>query len=265
MTARSSTLGEYIVLGPEDYRVLGPAEFGCAGLVAVESIGPYVEIEACGPLVTVHDSTIEPHLGIGHHPHRCNERLFYMLAGSLDHDDVLNGIRGHMGKGELGRLTEGRRGMIHSEMNNGDETAHAFIVVYATDPLPDRASFALLTDAEAPRYDEGTGVRTKELVGSRAPLRVHGDLRRYLDSVLDPGAEVSMSLGDSEGGLLWVEHGTVDVGEHELAGHATVIVPPEAGDRVIVVEAREPARILRVIFGPGYGLVRRGLPRAEAS
>ncbi|TMD58801.1 MAG: hypothetical protein E6I87_10980 [Chloroflexi bacterium] len=263
--ARSSALADYLVLGPEDYRVLGPAEFGAAGLLAVESIGPYVDIQACGPLVTVHDSTIEPHLGIGHHPHRYNERLFYMLAGSLDHDDMLNGIRGQMGRDELGRLTEGRRGMIHSEMNNGDETAHAFILVYATDPLPERASFALLSDAEAPRFEEGDGVSTKELVGPGSPLRVHGDVRRYLDSVLDPEAAVSLSLGADEGALLWVERGVVAVGDRELARGYTLIVPPGEGQRLISVRAREASRVLRVIFGHGYGLVRRGSDEGDAA
>ena len=137
-------------------------------------------------------------------------------------------------------------------------------LVYATDPLPERASFALLSDAEAPRYDEGAGVSTKELVGPRSPLRVHGDLRRYLDSVLDPEAAVSLSLGADEGALLWVERGIVAVGDRELARGYTLIVPPE-GQRLISVRAREASRVLRVIFGHGYGLVRRGSDEGDAA
>ena len=37
------------------------------------------------------------------------------MAGELDHDDALNGIRGHLGLGEVGQLTEGCRGMIPSD------------------------------------------------------------------------------------------------------------------------------------------------------
>jgi len=77
----------YLVLGPEDHVVLGESDFGMPGLVAVESMGPFSEIQASGPIITVHDSTIEARLGIGHHPHRYNERLFYIERGQLDHDD----------------------------------------------------------------------------------------------------------------------------------------------------------------------------------
>ena len=41
-------------------------------------------------------SVIDAGLGIGHHPHRFNERLFYIERGQLDHDDALNDIQGHM-------------------------------------------------------------------------------------------------------------------------------------------------------------------------
>jgi hypothetical protein len=37
----------------------------------------------------------------------------------------------------------------------------------------------------------------------------------------------------------------------------TVIVPPGPGEARLAVQAAEPARVLRVVFGPGYGLVRR--------
>jgi hypothetical protein len=52
-------------------------------------------VQASGPLITVHDSVVEAGLGIGHHPHRYNERLFFIERGELDHDDALNGITGH--------------------------------------------------------------------------------------------------------------------------------------------------------------------------
>jgi redox-sensitive bicupin YhaK (pirin superfamily) len=248
----------YLVLGPDDYRVLGAAEFGAPGLQAVEAIGPFVEIQASGPLITVHDSTIEPHLGIGHHPHRYNERLFYILAGQLDHDDALNGIRGHMPAGAIVRLTEGKQGMLHSEMNHGEVPTHAFILVYVTDPVPERTSFAAVTDAEAPRYEESPGVRTKELVGPRSPLRVHGDVRLFTDTWLEPSRTVTLRLADREGGLLWVADGRLRLDGHDLDRGTTVLAPPARGERELIVSAAASARILRVVHGPGFGLVRRG-------
>ena len=127
---------DFIVLRPEDHVTLGPSDFGMEGLTAVESIGPFTGIQASGPLITVHDSVIDAGLGIGHHPHRFNERLFYIERGQLDHDDALNDIQGHMDTGDVGQFTEGRRGMVHSEWNHGADDARAFILVYSTDPVP---------------------------------------------------------------------------------------------------------------------------------
>ena len=121
----------YLVLGPEEHVVLGQSDFGMPGLTAVEAIGPFVGIQASGPLITVHDSIIEAGLGIGHHPHRYNERLFYIEQGQLDHDDALNHITGHMDTGDVGQFTEGRRGMVHSEWNHGNVGTRAYILVYS--------------------------------------------------------------------------------------------------------------------------------------
>src|SRR5918999_4424490 len=135
------------VLSPEDYTILTEEDFGSPGVQAIEMIGSFVRVQSSGPLLAVHDSTWQPRLGVGHHPHRYNERLFYILEGAVDHDDALNHITGHMGTGDLGRLTEGVRGMYHQEWNNTDGRARAFILVYGTDPVPPRASFAALRDA----------------------------------------------------------------------------------------------------------------------
>lgn len=248
----------YVVLRPEDHAVLGEGQFGMPGLTAVESIGPFVGIQASGPLITVHDSTIDAGLGIGHHPHRLNERLFYIERGQLDHDDARNGIKGHLEPGDVGQFTEGRRGMVHSEWNHGDEDTQAYILVYSTDPVPEDTAFFALRDADAPRYDEDGGVRTKELVGPRSPLRVHGDLRAFTDSTLPAGGRLSVRVGAEDGGLVSVREGRVrlDDGE-ELEPRSTVVIPPGPDQREVGVTAIEPARVVRVVHGPGHGFVVR--------
>lgn len=251
-----ATASDLVVLSPDDYATLGEESFGVPGLVATEVIGPFVRIQAIGPLIMLHEGVIEPHKGIGHHPHWTNERLFYMLEGSLDHDDALNEITGHMGSGDLGRLTEGRRGMWHKEWNNGDGVARAFILVYSTDPIPERASFEALRDADAPRYEEGPGVRTKELVGPRSPLRVHGDIRLFTDATLEAGAGVEVRLQEGEGGLVAPLEGQVEVGGRRLADGERALLPPGQA-RVAPVAAVTPARLIRVTFGPGHGFVAR--------
>jgi redox-sensitive bicupin YhaK (pirin superfamily) len=256
----------YLVLRPEDHVTLGESDFGMPGLVAVEAIGPFVEVQASGPLITVHDSVIQAGLGIGHHPHRFNERLFYIEQGELDHDDALNGITGHMDAGDVGQFTEGVRGMVHSEWNHGPVDTRAYILVYRTDPIPLRTAFRVLKDAEAPRYREGEGVETKELVGRRSPLQVHGDIRLFTDSRLDPGGQLAVSLGAQEGGLASVREGAmrVDGDGERLVPRSTLIIPPAPDPRTVELVAEESARVVRVVHGPGQGLVRdTPMPRRQ--
>jgi redox-sensitive bicupin YhaK (pirin superfamily) len=208
----------------------------------------------------VHDSTIDAHLGIGHHPHRYNERIFYIIEGELDHDDSRNNIQGHMGKGDVGLFTEGLTGMVHSEWNNGDVQAHAYILVYSTDPVPSQTAFTALRAADAPVYNEDNGVRTKELVGPRSPLQINGDIRLFTDSALEVGATLAVKLADGEGGLVSVQEGSVTLDGAAIAQGQTVVLPPAEGERSITLEATAPARLLRTVYGPGHGFVR-GRPR----
>lgn len=248
---------EALLLSPEDYATLDEDDFGVPGLVASEIVGPFVKLQALGPLIMVHDGVFEPHHGIGHHPHRANERLFYILEGAVDHDDAMNGIKGRMEKGDLGRLTEGLRGMLHKEWNNTDGETRAFILVYPTntEPSPERASFAALRDAGAPRYEEAPGVQTKELIGPRANFPVNGDIRLFTDGVMNPGAELLVQLDGDEGGLLFPVEGEVEVGGSKLAANETALFPPAGEPRSVRVTSPAGARVLRVVFGPGYGLV----------
>lgn len=253
----------YLVLRPEEHVVLGESDFGMPGLTAVEAIGPFVGIQASGPLITVHDSVIEAGLGIGHHPHRSNERLFYIEQGQLDHDDALNHITGHMDAGDVGQFTEGIRGMIHSEWNHGDIDTRAYILVYTTDPIPERTAFNALRDGEAPRYEEDRGVGTKELVGPRSPLKVNGDIRRFTDSRMDPSAGLTLELGPGEGGLVSVREGSCRLDDGaELVPGATLIAPPADEPRSLTLRAEAPTRLIRVVHGPGHGFVR-GEPLAR--
>ena len=254
----------YLILREPNFAHLGQRDFGMPGLHATESIGPFVEIQACGPLITVHDATGSAHLGIGHHPHRWNERLFYIMDGQLDHDDALNGITGHMDTGDLGQFTEGRRGMLHQEWNHGDRDCHAFILVYITDPVPEKTAFGRLKDAEAPRYEEAAGIQTKELVGRKSPLKVNGDIRFFADSSVDLDASLRIEFGTGEGGLVFVQEGTMilDRSEEGVGRGEILLIPPAQEEGTISLQAGGAARLIRVVFGPGQGLIR-GKPYAR--
>jgi redox-sensitive bicupin YhaK (pirin superfamily) len=244
-----------VILSEEDYATLGERDFGTPGLLARESVGPFVEVQAFGPMIMVHDARVEPHLGIGHHPHRLNERLFYIFSGALDHDDALNGITGHMGAGDIACLTEGVTGMWHKEWNDTDEETRAFILVYETDPIPPRASFAALRDAEAPRYEEAPGVHTKELVGPRSPLEVNGDIRLYTDSTFDVDARLDVELAAGEGGMIVPLGGAFLLGDVKVEKPQQVLIPPEEQARTMRIASIDGGRLLRVVHGPGEGLV----------
>jgi redox-sensitive bicupin YhaK (pirin superfamily) len=266
MMARATTR-PYLILDPEDHVVLGESDFGMPGLTAVESIGPFVGIQASGPLITVHDSVIDAGLGIGHHPHRYNERLFYIEQGQLDHDDALNNITGHMDQGDVGQFTEGVRGMMHSEWNHGEVDTRAYILVYSTDPIPPQAAFNVLKDADAPRYEEAPGVQTKELVGPRSPLQVNGNIRLFADSRMEPGAVLTFELNAGEGGLASVREGAVRIedGGEELVPGATLVIPPADQPRTLRLVTEQPTRLIRVSHGPGHGFVRATpIPRRGA-
>jgi redox-sensitive bicupin YhaK (pirin superfamily) len=246
----------YLVLRPDDHVVLGERDFGMPGLRAAESIGPFVPIQASGPLITVHDAVVQAGLGIGHHPHRLNERLFYIEEGQLDHDDALSGITGHMDAGDVGQFTEGRRGMLHSEWNHGEVDTKAYILVYSTDPVPEGTAFNVLGDRDAPRYEDGPGIRTKELVGRRSPLRVNGDVRLFSDSRLKEGAVLRIDVGDGEGAVASVREGVVRADGERLSEGTTLVVPPAGARRSVSLTAEGPARVIRVVHGPGHGFVR---------
>jgi redox-sensitive bicupin YhaK (pirin superfamily) len=203
----------------------------------------------------VHDSVVQAGLGIGHHPHRYNERLFYIEHGELDHDDALNRITGHMGPGDVGQFTEGQRGMMHSEWNHGDVDTRAYILVYTTDPIPERTAFNALRDRDAPRYDEGPGVHTKELVGPRSPLQVNGDIRLFTDSRMEAGSVLTVEAGPGEGSVVSIREGSVQVEGDLLGPGFTPVMPPADDRRTIVLRATEPSRVIRVVHGPGLGFV----------
>jgi redox-sensitive bicupin YhaK (pirin superfamily) len=193
---------ELTVIGADQFYRVGEAEFGTPGLVAIESAGPFVRVKQIGPFVTIHDSVFDPGFGIGHHPHRYHERLFYILEGRVEHDDALNGIRGAMDTLDLGRLTEGVRGMYHQEWNGASpgQRSRAFILVYRPDAVPEIpiASFEVLRAADRPRYADGDA-ETTELIGWQSGFQVNlSTFRRYLDTSLPAGGSFDEVLADDE-------------------------------------------------------------------
>jgi redox-sensitive bicupin YhaK (pirin superfamily) len=263
--------GSLQVLPARGFHRLTEAEFGMPGLIAIESVGPFVQLASVGPFITIHDSFLEPGLGIGHHPHRGNERLFYILRGEIRHDDALNGITGVMGEGDLARLTEGERGMLHREWNGRDDlTTHAFILVYTPDvepPIP-LASFAAHRAGDMPRVTEADGVETLHVLGGDSGFRAsHNGILSLFDSTIAAGSSLERRMGPNEGLILYPLEGTLRLdaqpdGEallpsvssvHPEGPDAVALLWSEADGRQLRVSAEDgPARLLRI------GIARRG-------
>lgn len=240
--------GDIQVISADRFHRLGPESFGMPGLVAVESVGPYVELMQLGPFITIHDSIIEKGLGIGHHPHRFNERLFYILAGQIKHDDSMNGITGEMNAGDLARLTEGEMGMLHQEWNGRDDVdAHAFILVYPieTDPPIQRAAFDALRADDRVRVDEGDGVETLHLIGGRSDYAVNNPrLTTFFDSSLAEGATVEHEMAANEGVILYPLAGSLRLREAEATLRGSSELRAEGPDAIAIAwSSSDPRRI----------------------
>ncbi|MDQ3938053.1 MAG: pirin family protein [Chloroflexota bacterium] len=257
--------GSLQVIPATSFYRLTEAEFGMPGLVAIESVGPFVDVARVGPFITIHDSFLDPGLGIGHHPHRDNERLFYILEGEIRHDDALNGIQGVMGEGDLARLTEGEIGMLHEEWNGRqDLRTHAFILVYPADPPVERAAFDALRAADIVRLSEAPGVETLQLIGGGSDFEASNHaIESFADSTFSEGGALEHEMAPTAGLILYPLGGAVHLdaeadGVQLLRGSSEMhpegpdelaIVWSDDRPRTVRVEAAEaPARLLRIGF-----------------
>jgi redox-sensitive bicupin YhaK (pirin superfamily) len=265
-----------------EFRRLTEQEFGSPGISAIETVGPFVITPVVGPFMTIHDAWMEPGMGIGHHPHVFNERLFYMLSGEIHHDDARNGITGVMREGDLARLTEGTRGMVHREWNgSASEPNHSFILVYQPDVTPPirRAAFALLPSDSVPVVAEAPGVSTRQLIGDSSTFTAQSRaVRSLFDTTLAAGAALELAVPAGEGlilhpisGVLHVERtdaGATERGLREVNLPATSSVFPEGPDAVAILWPEESERTLRLsAIGDGAGdeaarVIRLGFTRA---
>lgn len=88
------------------------------------SFGDYHDPEHMGHSVlrVINDDRVAGRRGFSPHPHRDMEILTVVLAGAVAHQDSTGG-QAILKAGEVQRMTAGR-GIVHSEMNPGDEELH---------------------------------------------------------------------------------------------------------------------------------------------
>jgi hypothetical protein len=66
-----------------------------------------------------------------------------------------------------------------------------------------------------------------------------------------------VTLEGGEGGLLSIRSGCVRLDGREIDAGATILLPPDEGERSLTVDAMGSVRVLRAVYGPGRGFVRR--------
>jgi redox-sensitive bicupin YhaK (pirin superfamily) len=110
-----------------------------------------------GSLRVINEDRISAGRGFGLHPHAEMEIITVMLAGVLVHQDSL-GHRQPLAAGEVQCMSAGR-GIVHSEMNGGEETARLLQIWieperrggdpgYAQKPFPIQPGWTLLIDPD---------------------------------------------------------------------------------------------------------------------
>jgi redox-sensitive bicupin YhaK (pirin superfamily) len=123
------------------------------------SFGNYYDPAHMGSsaLRVINDDRVAPHTGFGMHGHRNMEILTVMLEGSLTHRDSMNN-EAQLTAGEYQLMSAGR-GVMHSEVNQGDEPVHLLQIwiepnVLGTEPgyqqqrLPEQPGLTLIASAE---------------------------------------------------------------------------------------------------------------------
>lgn len=231
------------------------ADFGADGLSAHEAVGPMTDVRAVGPVLALHDATMEPGAGIGHHPHQRNERLFYVLSGALHHSDALSGREADARAGDLAVFTEGRRGMIHAESNPSADTGRQWILVVAPDEVPDRPRIQIIGADDAGRERQGEGTSLKVLVGGGSSAEPAADVRLLGDLRVRDDAVWRRRLAPDEAVIVQPIRGRALVMGEQLDTDDVIVVGPDDPDRDLVVTGDGvPTRALVAVTGPGYGL-----------
>lgn len=108
------------------YQELGAAKYGWLDTHYHFSFAEYYDPKRIrwGHLRVWNDDSIAPRSGFPPHPHNDMEIITYVRSGAITHEDSL-GNRGRTAAGDVQVMSAGT-GIIHSEMNEEDETTQLF-------------------------------------------------------------------------------------------------------------------------------------------
>jgi redox-sensitive bicupin YhaK (pirin superfamily) len=234
--------------------------FPAAGL---ELVDPFLLIDEMGPV----DYAPGEAVGAPDHPHRGFETVTYMLEGAFEHEDSA-GHRGALEAGDVQWMTAGG-GIIHSEepaerIKREGGRVHGFQIwlnlparLKMSRPRYQEVPAAGIPRAETPDGKAKAAIIAGEALGVRAVIDTHTPIT-YQDWRLEPGADVTVAIGERDTTLVYVFEGAASVGE---AGREVkdgqLAVLGEGGS--VRLRASTPARLLLLAGQPlGEPVARYG-------
>ena len=164
-----------------------------------------------GPLRVFNDDRLVPGAVWPLHPHSDIEGITYVVEGTFRHQDDQGG-NGVLPAGSVQRMTLGS-GAWHSEQNASETEPMRFIQMWimpTEQGLPPSLEQKVFTEAD--RTDRLLEVLSPD--GGEA-VEVHRDARVHV-SRLNPGKEVTHSLGPGRGAYLYVIEGALRTGQEKL-------------------------------------------------
>jgi quercetin 2,3-dioxygenase len=177
-----------------------------------------------GPLRVFNDDRLVPGAVWPLHPHRDIEGITYVVEGTFRHQDDQGG-GGVLPAGSVQRMTLGS-GAWHSEQNGSETEPMRFIQLWI---MPTERGLSPSLEQKVFTEQDRTDLLLEVLSpdGGKA-VKVHGDARVFV-SRLNPGTEVTHSLGPGRGAYLYLIEGALRTGEEKLGtGDAAKVRDEEA-------------------------------------
>ena len=188
--------------------------------------------ESTSPFLFLSEDWFGKPKGFEEHPHRGMQTVTVVLEGAIEHRDH-TGAHGILRAGDVQWMTAGR-GVLHSEMPHGDETAHT-LQLWLNLPrklkmIPARYQDQRLADTPVRKLPGGEvrvyAGRSGEVShphGSDYPMSL-------LDVRLSAGASLGQEVSTRDRGFVYVLAGKGRVGDEEVEKGQVAWFEPGAGD-----------------------------------
>jgi redox-sensitive bicupin YhaK (pirin superfamily) len=181
--------------------------------------------------------------GFETHPHRGMQTVTVVLEGALEHRDH-TGAHGILKAGDVQWMTAGR-GVLHSEMPHGDETAHT-LQLWLNLPrrlkmIPARYQDQRLKDTPVRKFPGG---EVRVYAGKSGDAsHPHGSdyPMSLLDIRLSAGARLGQEVATRDRGFVYVLDGRATLGGAEVAENHVAWFEPGEGNE-LTIDAKEDFR-----------------------